>query len=840
MNFKKAISSVLIVPILLCQIASASILGQETVKHAEIDIGHGAKLETNVFYSDQEGVGFQTENFVTYSPNDKLLPAIVNNSFLTNRMGVSSKGNELLSQGLHPAMIINGDFFSVDEGFPVSHQIIDGEVFTKDYYATEAIGINKDGTAFMSTLSISTTVNTESGTAYIPVVNMARTKWGVYMYTDRFGTHTIATGKGINVVIGSLSENLSVREEITGVVEEITESDGPVEIPKGKIVLSADITAEEDVLNQINLFKVGDKVTINSKTDGDERWNDAKYILGATGGRIITNSEITLKDATAAPRTAIGIKEDGSLIFYTIDGRQPGVSYGVRLLTLAKRLLELGCVDAINLDGGGSTAMGAILPGASKVSLINSPSDSAERKVPNFIALFNTAQKTGVADKLFVYPYMGNYLSGTKVFFSGYATDENYYKANLTDDIEFFLPDGTSSKDGNLVLKGNGPLEITAVSGNLKGSVTLNSYDSPTYIHLRNTKTNTTVDSLDLQTGESVSLYPSAKHNNAYLTADAHLFSWSCSKDIGTIDQNGNFTAGESTASGNITIKAGSYTRKIPVTVTKPNPYTEIRFEDDGNGELVISFYTEDGSKIDENNIVIKADGKKTDFYLRENKITLTFEDGFTHKINVSVMNSQGYKTVANYTLSGEKFENKFSDIPENFWAEDYITYMHHHEIVKGVQSKNDLLFMPNASITRGEFAVMVANLMEINTENFSDAKTDFSDEESFPDWCSGHIKALYKLGIMNGKQAGDELVFERDSTLTRAEAFTVIKRLLPENLNVTEADFKDTDEIPSWAEDSFSVLLSLGIINGYTDGTIKPLSLITRSEVIKLLYLIY
>lgn len=840
MDFKKAISSVLIVPILLCQIASASILGQETVKHAEIDIGHGAKLETNVFYSDQEGVGFQTENFVTYLPNNKLIPAIVNNSFLTDRMSVSSKGNELISQGLHPAMIINGDFFSVDEGFPVSHQIIDGEVLIKDYYATEAIGINQDGSAFMSTLSISATVNTESGTAYIPVVNMARTKWGVYMYTDRFKNETIASGEGINVIIGSLSGNLSVREEITGVVEEIITKDGPVEIPKGKIVLSADVTAEEDVLNQINLFKEGDKVTINSQTDGDERWNDAKYILGATGGRIITNSEITLKDATAAPRTAIGIKEDGSLIFYTIDGRQPGVSYGVRLLTLAKRLLELGCVDAINLDGGGSTALGALLPGGSKVSLINSPSDSAERKVPNFFALFNTGEKTGVPAKLFVYPYMGNYLSGTKVFFSGYATDENYYKAPLENDIEFILPDGTSSKDGNLVLKGNGAVEITAVSGSLRGSVTINSYDSPTYIHLRNTKTNSSVDSLNLRAGDSVSLSPSAKHNNAYLTADADLFSWSCSKDIGTIDQRGNFTAGENTASGEITVKAGSYTRKVPVTVTKPDPYTEVKFEDGGDGELVISFYTEDGSEIEDSNIVIKADGKKADFELRENKITLNFEDGFTHKVNVSVMNSSGYKTVANYTLSGEKFENRFSDIPENFWAEDYITYMYHHKIVNGVQSGKNTLFLPNESITRGEFAVMVANLMGINTENFVDAKTDFSDGESFPDWCSGHIKALYKLGIMNGKQAGDELVFDREATLTRAEAFTVLKRLLPENLNITEADFKDTDEIPSWAEDSFSVLSSLGIINGYTDKTIKPLNLITRSEVIKLLYLIY
>ena len=60
-------------------------------------------------------------------------------------------------------------------------------------------------------------------------------------------------------------------------------------------------------------------------------------------------------DEEAAPRSAIGIKNDGTIIFYTIDGRQSGHSFGLRLKTLSKRLKELGCVDAINFDGGGSS-----------------------------------------------------------------------------------------------------------------------------------------------------------------------------------------------------------------------------------------------------------------------------------------------------------------------------------------------------------------------------------------------------------------------------------------------------------------------------------------------------
>ena len=64
----------------------------------------------------------------------------------------------------------------------------------------------------------------------------------------------------------------------------------------------------------------------------------------------------------AAPRTAVGLKRDGSLVLYTIDGRQSGYSIGATLTQVAERMVELGCVTALSLDGGGSTAMVATQP----------------------------------------------------------------------------------------------------------------------------------------------------------------------------------------------------------------------------------------------------------------------------------------------------------------------------------------------------------------------------------------------------------------------------------------------------------------------------------------------
>lgn len=57
------------------------------------------------------------------------------------------------------------------------------------------------------------------------------------------------------------------------------------------------------------------------------------------------------------PRTAMGYTADGQLIILVVQGRMPGIAEGTSLTQLAKLLLDLGCVEALNLDGGGSSCM---------------------------------------------------------------------------------------------------------------------------------------------------------------------------------------------------------------------------------------------------------------------------------------------------------------------------------------------------------------------------------------------------------------------------------------------------------------------------------------------------
>jgi hypothetical protein len=84
--------------------------------------------------------------------------------------------------------------------------------------------------------------------------------------------------------------------------------------------------------------------------------------------------------ASRQPRTMAGVRRDGSLVLVTVDGRRPGWSAGVTLREGARVMRSLGARDALNLDGGGSTAM------AVRGRAVNLPSDpGGERRVSDVL-----------------------------------------------------------------------------------------------------------------------------------------------------------------------------------------------------------------------------------------------------------------------------------------------------------------------------------------------------------------------------------------------------------------------------------------------------------------------
>ena len=86
---------------------------------------------------------------------------------------------------------------------------------------------------------------------------------------------------------------------------------------------------------------------------------------------------------TSHPRTLAGVMEDGTMILAVIDGRQRRHSNGAPLSVCARFMISLGAVDAVNLDGGGSSTM--VIRNGNNYDVKNSPSDGSPRKIFNSV-----------------------------------------------------------------------------------------------------------------------------------------------------------------------------------------------------------------------------------------------------------------------------------------------------------------------------------------------------------------------------------------------------------------------------------------------------------------------
>ncbi len=94
------------------------------------------------------------------------------------------------------------------------------------------------------------------------------------------------------------------------------------------------------------------------------------------------------------PRTVIGLRADGTVLLVQVDGRQAPTSVGMHVEQVGVLLQSLGCVEALNLDGGGSSTFLSRRAGEDRLQLRNSPSDGCERSVSSALMVVSTAAPT--------------------------------------------------------------------------------------------------------------------------------------------------------------------------------------------------------------------------------------------------------------------------------------------------------------------------------------------------------------------------------------------------------------------------------------------------------------
>lgn len=563
--------------------AAASAAMGEDLTAKDTLIHRETQLSTNVFWSEAYS-NLRTENLITYTPNQAVTPIVTYGDVLTDRSSVADMAAALEAEGYRVVAGINGDFYNVNTGLPIGLVVTDGVLRSSDagYYA---IGFRADGTAILGKPSIRVsadlgyTVDDGFGTSTevvrpVAAVNKARTNSGIFLYTYDFNAkHTTGTTEaGVNVVCAIEEGSLTIGGTVTARVERVEESTVTALQP-GEIVLSANSQADTYYSGALQSMQPGSTVTL-SVTAADEGWNDVKYAVGAL--YCLAENGVVASGLAAGtnPRTAVGQKADGTLVFYTVDGRRSGHSIGASMTQVGERLLELGCQTVLCLDGGGSTNLAVTTPDSTTATIINRPSETG-RKVTNQVFLVASDRASGDLDHFYVHAASDYVLAGSSVYITATGIDSSFIPMPVPNHT-LTASAGTLENGVLTTPAGGGDITVTASGRGASGNTVVHAISTPDSITLKNGTSNLTT--LTVTPGSKTTLTAGAIWNHLTLGADAKAFTWSVSGNVGTIDEHGVFTA-SAPGTGNLTVSAGDKSLTIPVTVAQAALQTIEDFE---------------------------------------------------------------------------------------------------------------------------------------------------------------------------------------------------------------------------------------------------------------------
>lgn len=281
---------------------------------------------------------------------------------------------------------INGDFFQVPyTGDPIGLMVRNGEMISAPIVPRSVFGWSGDKLSF----GLADWLGEVSLDSSTPVpLDGVNEQAGANRITLDTETAGWAFGKAPDVALivkldpGTWSPEGSRTGEVTEVVRDLASR----KLMSGLAV----VIATGDKTSWLRDAHVGQKIKFTSHATGLD-WKTVENAVGG-GPFLVRDGKVAVdwkaqrfKDAFATlrhPRSAVGMTADGDLLLVAVDGRAPGLSEGATLNEMAQIMAHLGCTDAMNLDGGGSTCLD--LHGQA----MNRPSDGSERPVANAILLF--------------------------------------------------------------------------------------------------------------------------------------------------------------------------------------------------------------------------------------------------------------------------------------------------------------------------------------------------------------------------------------------------------------------------------------------------------------------
>lgn len=821
--------------------------------------------DQTVLYSGwyENGDALLSENYMVYEPGEGIQPLVCFGNDVSGAAGFSRIVEIESEAGRNVVAGINGDYFTMATGVAMGLIIKNGRVCSSERGRYESIGFKADGSVIIGSPCLNVGFTDETSGYSLHQLTFNKTlenNNGLVVFSKDFGAANEA-GKHRSIVV-DIDDDVVIAPGTTvnGVIESIETLESAKALEAGKLVLSINEATEYvSVLANIDSMNVGDIVSLTFSVD--EQWLDVVNAVGAErrllkdgepAENILADSEAG-KDKTRDPRTAFGIKADGSVILYTADGRDKNHSAGLTYLELALRLKALGCVDAVNLDGGGSTQIHAAYPGDQAVTLLNKNSGTGLRRCADYLCLVNSAEPTGQLARLNIYPYKERVLAGASLPMNVKGSDDGWYPVDITGSIPVWsISDGLGTIENNTFVAGNqaGTALVSAYVGNASGTAEIEVITRPDEFNVTYADGKALPDKLYVYSGDTVQMKVETIYKRRPLIADDNCFTWTVSEGLGTVEK-GLFTSADTElAEGFIAVTAGDVSRSIPVTVYKDESAPQISGEISGN--LLMASVTDNCPwNFGKTNISVRYDGSKIAFnYTTSGDVyaALPDGDGDMHHLVVEAVDALGNKSRLGFEVpavipqigeDGSEYvkEYVFRDLNGDNGVTPYAEYLSRRGLMAGKLSAEGLFFDPDACLTRQEFAAVISNVLHYDPYAYESVDIPFTDTEAISSWAALFVKAAYKEGSMAGKAAADgSLRFDPQGKITRQEAITVLAKMLGDGYKSEELTCSDASSVSSWALSFMELALKNGITKT-EDGLLRPLDNITRGELALMLY---
>ncbi|MBO4977675.1 MAG: phosphodiester glycosidase family protein [Muribaculaceae bacterium] len=383
---------------------------------------------------------------------------------------------------------INGDFF-ITGAFAANHHLgnailgypnmacaIGGEFAAPDMIDAvshnSALIFDGEGGAWIDAPTITCKLLNNDGSTVVTAtaMNYPRCSNELMVYNHYMGatTGTIPGGREIALVP---AEDAVPRfnKSIKYIVKGGWSSDGNMAIPANGIVISADVAYANEFIDG---FADGDIVKLKIGVTLPTRGNAKPQLTEMIGGdvRILNQGVVTTEairwintPTSKYPRSLAGISADGNrVVMATADGG--AFSSGVTYFEAADLMAALGCYDALDLDGGGSTALYM-----SHTGIANHPRDGQERAVGNGLYFAvdapadNNVSAIAFADPACRIALYGSY---TPVIY-GYNSNGELIDTDFDGDIVLTAPEGLAPEGRSVTGTTTGCYALTATAGTM-------------------------------------------------------------------------------------------------------------------------------------------------------------------------------------------------------------------------------------------------------------------------------------------------------------------------------------------------------------------------------------